>query len=75
MNESASHERRMDRVVPVAMAASSISSSHSYSFTYLLTPPKPRGYLDSAIPEGSLRAVEYADGIQNGAGVCVEYRR
>ena len=33
---------------------------------------KPRGYLDSAIPKERLIAVEAADRVENGAGICVE---
>lgn len=37
--------------------------------------PRPRAYLDSAIPASALAVVEHADRIQDGAGVCVEARR
>ncbi len=37
--------------------------------------PAVRPYLDSAIPAAALGAVERADRVENGAGVCVEARR
>lgn len=37
--------------------------------------PAPRKHLDSAIPREALAAVERADRIDDGAGVCVEARR
>jgi SAM-dependent methyltransferase len=37
--------------------------------------PAPRKHLDSSIPRDALAAVERADRIDNGAGICVEARR
>jgi SAM-dependent methyltransferase len=36
---------------------------------------EPRGFLESAIPSDRLAAVEHADRLRDGAGVCVEARK
>jgi predicted SAM-dependent methyltransferase len=36
---------------------------------------QPYGYLESAIPQSDLSAVEREDRLQNGAGICVEARK
>jgi hypothetical protein len=36
---------------------------------------RPLGHLDSAIPRSALAVVEYAERVENGAGICVEARR
>jgi SAM-dependent methyltransferase len=39
------------------------------------TDPRPRAYLESAIPASFLTAVERPERVRDGAGVCVEARR